>query len=657
MPRINLLDKSVAELIAAGEVVERPASVIKELVENSIDAGADHITVEIQRGGITMMRITDNGCGISKEDVPLAFLRHATSKIKSAEDLDAIFTLGFRGEALAATSSVSRIEMLTKTADSETGTHYCIEGGNETLYEEAGCPDGTTIIVNDLFYNTPARMKFLKKDVSEGNAVAAVIDRMALSHPEISFKLIRDGKQTLQTAGDGKLESAVYTVLGRDFARSIINVVGENGGIAVQGTVCKPVSCRNSRAWQFVFLNGRFVNSGTVTAAVEQAYKNSAMVGKFPAFVLNITVPAQTVDVNVHPAKTQVRFSDEKRIFDAVYYTVKNALSKGDTRPIINPARTAGGFVNMSAAEYRQQVMTEEVKPIQKPQVAENKGTVETSKEKTPVYTPPQPKAAETARLNDENIPFFLREEVAPIIKQIRSAVNVDITREQDEPMTVKETAQRNVDVLESAEPETEPKTEEITTVPLVEDEPIRFIGEAFRTYIIVEKGNSIFLIDKHAAHERILFEKLKAAQTVETQDLLMPRRVTLGREEYDAAVEGMEMLASAGFDIEDFGNGTLLVRAVPAALADTDAAELVTEAAGSLAVRGSVQIERLDHLYHTIACKAATKAGYRSGDEELITLAKRVLNNKDIMYCPHGRPVAFELRRTDLEKQFGRIQ
>lgn len=657
MPRINLLDKSVAELIAAGEVVERPASVIKELVENSIDAGADHITVEIQRGGITMMRITDNGCGISKEDVPLAFLRHATSKIKSAEDLDAIFTLGFRGEALAATSSVSRIEMLTKTADSETGTHYCIEGGNETLYEEAGCPDGTTIIVNDLFYNTPARMKFLKKDVSEGNAVAAVIDRMALSHPEISFKLIRDGKQTLQTAGDGKLESAVYTVLGRDFARSIINVVGENGGIAVQGTVCKPVSCRNSRAWQFVFLNGRFVNSGTVTAAVEQAYKNSAMVGKFPAFVLNITVPAQTVDVNVHPAKTQVRFSDEKRIFDAVYYTVKNALSKGDTRPIINPARTAGGFVNMSAAEYRQQVMTEEVKPIQKPQVAENKGTVEALKEKTPVYTPPQPKAAETARLNDENIPFFLREEVAPIIKQTRSAVNVDITREQDEPMTVKETAQRNVDVLESAEPETEPKTEEITTVPLVEDEPIRFIGEAFRTYIIVEKGNSIFLIDKHAAHERILFEKLKAAQTVETQDLLIPRRVTLGREEYDAAVEGMEMLASAGFDIEDFGNGTLLVRAVPAALADTDAAELVTEAAGSLAVRGSVQIERLDHLYHTIACKAATKAGYRSGDEELITLAKRVLNNKDIMYCPHGRPVAFELRRTDLEKQFGRIQ
>ena len=646
MPRINLLDKSVAELIAAGEVVERPASVIKELVENSIDAGADRITVEIKRGGITMMRITDNGCGIAHEDVPLAFLRHATSKIKSADDLDAIFTLGFRGEALAATSSVAKIELLTKTAESDIGTHYCIEGGSETLYEEAGCPEGTTIIVNDLFYNTPARMKFLKKDVSEGNAVAAVIDRMALSHPEISFKLIRDGKQTLQTSGDGKLQSAVYAVLGRDFARAIIEAEGENGGVKVKGAVCKPVNCRNSRAWQFVFLNGRFVNSGTVTAAVEQAYKNSAMVGKFPAFVLNLTVPAQTVDVNVHPAKTQVRFSDEKRIFDAVYYTIKNALAKGDTRPVITPARPVGGFVNMTTEEYRQQVIKERTDPVKKEFPEAKPKTADAVANKEPV------------RLNSDSTPFFFREDVVQEIKQQKKIVNVDIECEPEEVLPPKDIKEQKTEYEppKAEEPIKEPEHED-ELVPIVEEEPIRFIGEAFRTYIIVEKGNSVFLIDKHAAHERILFEQLKAGRTVEVQELLLPVRVTLGREEYDAAVSGMELLTAAGFDIEDFGNGTLLVRAVPAALGNADAAELITEAAGSLAVRGSVQIDRLDNLYHTIACKAATKAGYRSGDEELITLAKRVLDNKDIMYCPHGRPVAYELKKSDLEKQFGRIQ
>lgn len=640
MPKINLLDKSVAELIAAGEVVERPASVIKELVENSIDAGADRITVEIKRGGITMMRITDNGCGIAREDVPLAFLRHATSKIKSADDLDAIFTLGFRGEALAATSSVARIELLTKTADSDMGTHYCIEGGEESLYEEAGCPEGTTIIVNDLFYNTPARMKFLKKDVSEGNAVAAVIDRMALSHPEISFKLIRDGKQTLQTSGDGKLQSAVYAVLGRDFARSIIEVKGENGGIQVGGAVCKPVFCRNSRAWQFVFLNGRFVNSGTVTAAVEQAYKNSAMVGKFPAFVLNITVPAETVDVNVHPAKTQVRFSDEKRVFDAVYYTVKNALVKGDTRPVITPSRTVGGFADVSAEQYRQQVISTQITPekVENP-VIEVRNEPQAKK---------PPEEEKTARLNSDSVPFFLREDVKEFVNKTKPTVNVDIIREPDE---VNYQPQTKIEE-KTAEPAAQTVSE-----PMVEEEPVRFIGEAFRTYIIVEKGESIFLIDKHAAHERILYEQLKAGHSVEIQELLFPARVTLGREEYDAAVQGIEILEAAGFDIEDFGNGTVIVRAVPAALSGVDAAELITEAAGSLAVRSSVQIDRLDNLYHTVACKAATKAGYRSGAVELEALAKRVLNNKDIMYCPHGRPVAFELKRSDLEKQFGRIQ
>ena len=333
MPKINLLPKNVAELIAAGEVVERPASVIKELVENSIDAGADVITVEIQRGGITYIRVTDNGCGIAHEDVPTAFLRHATSKITVGTDLDSIATLGFRGEALAAVSSVARVDMLTAQKDADFGTHYRIEGGEEVLYEESGAPEGTTIIIRDIFYNTPARMKFLKKDVSEANACAAVIDRIALSHPEISFRFVRDGKQTLSTSGDGNIKGVVYSVLGREFSASLIDVSNELNGIAVSGLTCKPVSCRPTRNNQFTFLNGRLVRSGTVIAAAEQAYKNSSMVGKFPAFVLYLTVPFDTVDVNVHPAKTEVRFSDEKRIFDAVYVAVKNALNSGDTRP------------------------------------------------------------------------------------------------------------------------------------------------------------------------------------------------------------------------------------------------------------------------------------------------------------------------------------
>ena len=361
MPKINLLEKHVCELIAAGEVVERPASVIKELVENSIDAGATIITVEINNGGISYMRITDNGCGIQVSDVPLAFLRHATSKISQSDDLNAISTLGFRGEALAAVSSVARVEMLTKTKDEQTGTYYKIEGGVETENSPAGCPDGTTIIIKDLFYNTPARMKFLKKDVSEGNACANVIDRIALSHPEISFKLIRDGKQTLSTNGDGNIKNAVYSVLGRDFSNSLIDVNNQALGIGVSGLICKPFACKATRSGQYTFLNGRLVRSGTVVAAVEQAYKNSAMIGKFPSFVLFLTVPYDTVDVNVHPAKTEVRFSDEKRIFDSVYAAVKNALANGDTRPEVKATSPVfNPFERKTTQEFKQTVISEQ---------------------------------------------------------------------------------------------------------------------------------------------------------------------------------------------------------------------------------------------------------------------------------------------------------
>ena len=601
------------------EVVERPASVIKELVENSIDAGADNITVEIQHGGITYMRITDNGCGIARNDVPTAFLRHATSKIKSSGDLNAIGTLGFRGEALAAVSSVAKVEMFTKPRENDLGTHYEIDGGQEKLCEEAGCPDGTTIVIRDIFYNTPARMKFLKKDVSEANAAAAVVERIALSHPEISFKLIRDGKQSLMTPGDGKINTTVYSVLGREFAGTLMEVDGGLDGIGVKGLTCKPVSCRPTRNYQFVFLNGRLVRSGTVTAAVEQAYKNSAMIGKFPGFVLYLSVPLDTVDVNVHPAKTEVRFSDERRIFDAVYSSVRSALSKGDTRPevklkepVFNP------FERMSTAQYRQQ-------PISKPTVAEEIYKVKPSLHNT----------TETVTFRDANYNHDKTEKTVYVPEKV---INPPAA-EPEKPIIPERVA---VDITREAEDE---------------KPPVTLIGEAFLTYIIVQMGESVFMIDKHAAHERILFNKLKKEQKTEMQALLTAVTVSLTREEYNAVISNTEKLSKAGFEVEDFGNSSVRVSAVPAALTKEDIPSVISELAGDLLKGKAPDAERLDDMYHTVACKAAIKAGSRTSPLEMQKLAERVLYSDDIMYCPHGRPVAFEIKRRELEKQFGRIQ
>ena len=622
MPEIKVLPKEISELIAAGEVVERPASVIKELVENSIDAGADNITVEIQHGGITYMRITDNGCGIEKNDVPTAFLRHATSKIKNSGDLNAIGTLGFRGEALAAVSSVARVEMFTKPRDAAFGTHYEIEGGVEKLCEEAGCPDGTTIVIRDIFFNTPARMKFLKKDVSEANAAAAVVERIALSHPEIAFKLIRDGKQALMTPGDGKINTAVYSVLGREFAGTLVEVDGGLDGIGVKGLTCKPVSCRPTRNYQFVFLNGRLVRSGTVTAAVEQAYKNSAMVGKFPGFVLYLTVPLNTVDVNVHPAKTEVRFSDERRIFDAVYSSVKNALARGDTRPevklhepVFNP------FERMTTAEYKQQ-------PIMKPTVAE-----EIYKNRPSLHNAYKPQ--EKTVLRDANYNVSKTNNTVYIPERIINPPSM--AEEAPQPQRTV-----SVDIMRD-----------------VEDErpPITLIGEAFLTYIIVQMGESVFMIDKHAAHERILFNRLKKEQKTETQTLLTAVIVALTGDEYNAAISNTEALEKAGFEVEDFGNSSVRVSAVPASLTREDIPSVISELAGKLSKGKAPDSERLDDMYHTVACKAAIKAGSRTSPLEMQKLAERVLYSDDVMYCPHGRPVAFEIKRRELEKQFGRIQ
>ena len=608
MPKINVLPKEISELIAAGEVVERPSSVIKELIENSIDAGAKTITVEIRNGGITYMRVTDDGCGIANSEVPLAFLRHATSKISSEKDLDFISTLGFRGEALAAVSSVAKVEMFTKTKAENFGTHYIIEGSCEVLYDEDGCSDGTTIIIRDLFFNTPARMKFLKKDTYEGNSVAAIVDRIAISHPEISFKFIRDNKTTLTTAGDGNLKNTVYSVMGREFANALISVDYELNGVKVSGLTCKPVFCKPSRNYQLTFLNGRFVRSGTVMAAVEQAYKNSAMVGKYPGFVLNLTIPFDTVDVNVHPAKTEVRFSDERRIFEAVYPAIKNALSLGDTRPEIKISKPVfNQFERMNVEEYRQQIL-----PSTEIKQTKNDFSVKT-----------------------ERINFN-------VAKSDNKSILVDKIELPDIPVKKAEVIEAKI------------KKENISEEQL---EEILLIGEAFNTYVVVQKGNSIFMIDKHAAHERILYNSLKKNIKIGIQALLVPATVTLSMDEYNTLVSNIDLLNENDFEVEDFGNGSIIIRALPSSLVGVNINDLFSEIADKLSGSNVLSVDKLDRIYHTVACRSAIKAGNITSDLERLNLAKRVLSDDEIMYCPHGRPVAFEIKKSELERQFGRLQ
>lgn len=613
MPQIRVLSKELSELIAAGEVVERPASAVKEMIENSLDAGAKRITVEIERGGITYIRITDDGSGIAREDVRTAFLRHATSKIKSQRDLESIKTLGFRGEALASLSAVARVEMLTRTADEEYGTHYVIEGGEEVLLEDSGCPKGTTIIVRDLFYNTPARMKFLKKDATEGAAVAGVVARVAISNPDVCFKFIRDSKQIFLTPADGALKSAIYAVLGKEYCKDLLKVGGEDGAIKVKGYCSAPFACRASRSGQYIYLNGRLVISKTVIAAAEQAYKNSIMVGKFPAFVLFVDMPYESVDVNVHPAKTEVRFADEKAVFSAVYAAVKGALSVSAPRPQISlenkPKDTF--FANMDTGRFKQIAAD-----------IDNK------------------KDYNQNRLNDDNMPFFLRKDfVGHIQSEERSHDN-----ERVKPTFVK--TQNTVSFTPDIKQDENPITDGVI-----------LIGEAFNTYIIAQKDESVFILDKHACHERILFNKLKTETKIESQPLLAPISIHLSDRQYSAILENGETLLKAGIEVEDFGNETVIVRAVPAALSKEDVSDILTEAAENLLSGDSGEISIIDDILHTVACKAATKAGYISSYEELLTLAKRVLENNDILYCPHGRPVAIELKKRELEKRFGRIQ
>ena len=631
MPQIQQLPAHIADLIAAGEVVERPASVCKELLENALDAGASAVSVELEKGGLTYLRVTDNGCGMAADQLPTAFLRHATSKLRTASDLAAIHTLGFRGEALAAISAVSRLDVFSREPSSDAGAMLHLEGGVPGEVTAAGCPVGTTVCVRDLFYNTPARMKFMKKDSAEGAAASAVVTQLALSHPDVSFKLLRDGAEVLHTPGNGELLPAVYAALGREFALSLLPVSGSNGDVKVSGFVTKPLAGHGTRARQLFFVNGRLVKSQLLTAAVEEGYRNRLLKGKFPGCVLHITLPADTVDVNVHPAKTVVKFVSDKTVFDAVYHTVTSALDEEGRPP--KPAEKPF-FQAMTAAEFRA-----------RPDAPAPKNAVELPAGRAigsapaRTYTPvPAPVPASAAPV--------------PEVRDVAPEPGKAFTAPTARPGTV----YHITPPAAAPEPEPEQQAIEMPDVPVREEAPWRIAGEVLKTYIICEDGDgAVWLIDKHAAHERVRFDALKASPVPPMeQQLLTPAAVTLSGEEYSAVLENLPLLERCGFRCEDFGDGTVLVRALPDDVPAAEAASTLEEMAQKLLLQRADPETLRDELLHTIACKSAIKAGMTSDVTELAALVRRVQSG-EIRYCPHGRPVAAKLTRYELEKMFKR--
>ena len=626
MPDIQCLPRHVADLIAAGEVVERPASVAKELLENALDAGATAIVAEVQHGGLTYLRITDNGCGIAPQQLPTAFLRHATSKLRTAADLAAIGTLGFRGEALAAISAVSRVDIFTRQTGAPAGASLHLEGGVPGQVEETGCPEGTTICVRDLFYNTPARMKFMKKDSAEGAAVSGIVQHLALSHPEVSFKLLRDGAEVLHTPGDGQLLSAVYAAMGRDFALGLEEVRGCGGDVQVSGYVTRPLNGHGTRGRQLFFVNGRFVKSQLLSAALEEAYRNRLLKGKFPGCVLHLTLPEDRVDVNVHPAKTVVKFVSDKTAFDAVYYTVMDALDAA-ARPKAPEKEEKPFYRTMTAQEFRQQ---------QKPQP-----------EKPPLGSYTARPAAPARPVRPAEQPALAVRDVAPepgkafTAPAARPGVSYHITPPAPKPEPVREPVQETVSL-----------PEQVTMEPLREA-PWRIAGEVLRTYIICEdEQENVWLIDKHAAHERVRFDALKAAaEPIMSQTLLEPMAVELSPEDCAAVLEQLPLLERYGFRCEDFG-GAVLVRGVPAGVDDPTGA--LEELAEDLRLNRADPDAARDSLLQTMACKSAIKAGMHTDPAELRRLVDRVQSG-EIQYCPHGRPVAVRLSKYQVEKMFKR--
>ena len=646
MPSIIQLSPHIANLIAAGEVVERPASVVKELLENAVDAGATQVTVEIRDGGMTFLRVTDNGCGMEPQDARTAFLRHATSKLRSAEDLAAIGTMGFRGEALAAIASVSRIDLLTKPAGSLTGTSLRLEAGNITEESEAGCPDGTTIIVRDLFFNTPARMKFMKSDTVEGSRVTAAVQLQALAHPEVSIKFLRDGKQVVSTPGNGSLQAAVYCIYGRDFA-NMTEVKSKWDDYTVTGFVCKPTDARPSRNLQTFFVNDRPVKSRLLVSALEEAYRNQLMVGKFPTCVLHLQLPPTAVDVNVHPAKTEVKFLNEKAVFDCVHYGVLAALNKTPDRPDVRfsrqprqeaaPAQTAKAapkqdfYRTMTPAEFKTFSAALADAPKPKPEAAA--ALVQKAAQEQAILRSPQMVPGVNAAKPVMPPPMPERPKAVPIPRM-------------PEPMAEPEAP---------AVQEPIPAVQEELTMPAQPE--WRMVGELYHTYILVEQREDAFLIDKHAAHERILFEKLKANQeAISAQALLSPIAVRLNPTAAAELLANTDMLEELGFEIDEFGENTVLLRQIPMDLSPDDAAQAVESLASDLlAGRREHKDTVRDELLHTVACKAAIKAGWVSDEQELLAIAREVMAREDLKYCPHGRPICVSLSKKQIEKQFKR--
>lgn len=707
MAEIRVLDKHTAELIAAGEVVERPASVAKELLENAIDAGATQITLSIVRGGIQQLQIADNGSGIEAEYIDKAFVRHATSKITSAEDLGHIHTLGFRGEALASIASVARVEVLTRTEADEYACCYRIEGGEPQGMEPGARPRGTTVTVNDLFYNTPARMKFLKKDVSEGTFVADIVLHEALSHPEIAFRFLRDGKQQFMTPGDGQLRSAAYAVLGREFARDLLPLDGDGGVYKVTGLVTPPRACRASRSAQHFYVNGRYVKNRTMMAALENAYKGTLMQGKYPGAILRVDMPADMVDVNVHPAKTEIRFARESDVFDAVYRTVRAALAapgsgecrfdlghvakenpqpapqqttlpgsaparSNPQRPAVAPAQPPQPqkhFNTLSAAEYR--ALNKLTAPVPARTLPGTSGVMELNSVRAPFNAPGTPQFVAPA-------PHTAQEDLLDILP--------DLPEQQPkaEPAVTTALAQQpapaQLENIESPElPEEEKSATGLSALPITHNDPtaqadippeqttfapapaslpLRVVGEVFKTYIITERNNELCLIDKHAAHERILFEQLaKDYGSVPSQMLLVPVQVNLSAEEKQALLAHQELLQNSGVEVDDYGGFTVVVRAVPADVPVDDVGDMVLELANHLLNGGRDALrEKTEWVLHSIACRAAIKAGDRTTTDEMLALAQKIMDGSVPPFCPHGRPCVLKLTRKELEKQFGRL-
>lgn len=712
MAVIHVLDKHTAELIAAGEVVERPASVVKELLENSIDAGATQVTVSIESGGVKLIEISDNGTGIEAEYISTAFIRHATSKIETPDDLTNIHTLGFRGEALASIASVARVELTTRTEVDEFATVYRIEGGEEVSREPGARAVGTTIRVKDLFYNTPARMKFLKKDSSEGTFVSDTVTHVALSHPEVSVKFIREGKLQYVTPGDGQLRGAAYAVLGREFSRDLIELKNQEGVYRITGLITPPKSCRASRSMQHFYINGRYVRNRTMMAGMEMAFKGTMMQGKFPGGILLLEMPADLVDVNVHPAKIEARFARENDVFDVVYHAVKLALaqpgtgerlftfeadkeeekaenSKKDADIIKNDVKN-NNFTGVSAIIRGQadpgvlpQQHWEPAKPAAAPQqpapaaamqiptapsVPRWKGSAQNEDMLDPFVTLHSPKL-ETTKAPE---PFRAAAsetqlDVEPEFGETKlhspqdhmAAWNPAQEAPKEEPESAPGT-ETEPDAPEAAEQETvlaEP--EQMNFDPTADQpEPLRYVGEVFRTYILAERGDELCLIDKHAAHERQLYEKLAANYgNVPSQMLLEPAAIDLAAEEKQALLDNIPLLENAGLEIADFGGNTVVLRAVPADVEPQNAESLLVEIANKLLKGGHDALnEHTEWVLHSISCRAAIKAGDKSSPQELLALAEKILSGEVPPFCPHGRPCVLKLTRKELEKQFGRI-